>query len=228
MSVVSRPGPPASEDELLSRVDLLAGRDVSWVAARCGLPVPPDLRRHKGWLGQLLEIALGADGGSVDGPDFRRLGIELKTIPVDDHASPRESTWVCTAALDGSMETRWEDSRVARKLACVLWVPILTREGDALAERRIAGPILWRANTSESGVLRSDWEELSGLIRSGQLDRLSARTGEALHLRPKAANNRELVAALDAEGNWTQTNPRGFYLRRGFTSALIQRSLGWA
>lgn len=228
MSFVSRPDPPVSEEELRGRADALAGRDVSWVADRCGVPVPPDLRRHKGWLGQLLEIALGADGGSEDGPDFRRLGIELKTIPVDDRAHPRESTWVCTAALDGSMETRWEESRVARKLACVLWVPILTREGDTLAGRRIAGPLLWRADPSESKVLRSDWEELSGLIRSGQLDRLTARTGEALHLRPKAANSQELVSALDADGNWTQINRKGFYLRRSFTASLIQRALGWA
>jgi len=228
MPVGSRPGPPVSEAELLARVELLAGREVSWVAARCGVPVPPDLRRHKGWLGQLLEIALGADGGSEDGPDFRRLGIELKTIPVDAQASPRESTWVCTAALDGSMATRWEESRVARKLACVLWVPILTKEGDTLAGRRVAGPILWRATPSERQTLRTDWEELSGLVRSGKIDQLSARTGEALHLRPKAANSKELVPALDADGNWTQTNPRGFYLRRSFTSALIQRELGWA
>jgi DNA mismatch repair protein MutH len=205
----------------------LAGRDVAWVAGRLGVPVPQDLRHHKGWLGQLVEIALGADGGSGDGPDFQRLGIELKTLPVDAQASPRESTWVCTAALDGSMASRWADSRAAAKLACVLWVPVLVLEGQALGQRLFATPVLWRADESEAAILRSDWQELSGLIRQGQIDRLDARTGEALHLRPKAANSREMVRALDAEGEWTETNPRGFYLRRSFTARLLRRSLGW-
>lgn len=228
MATPERPGPPSSEEDLLARARALAGRDVAWIAARCGLPVPKDLRSHKGWLGQLLEIALGADGGSEDGPDFAHLGIELKTIPVDERAIPRESTWVCTAALDGSMASRWEESRVAAKLACVLWVPILTRDEDCLAERRLAAPVLWRADPVESGVLQSDWAELSGLIREGKFDRLSGRTGEALHLRPKAANNRALVPGIDEDGNWTEINPRGFYLRRSFTTRLIQRSLGWS
>jgi len=228
MAQQRRPLPPVSEEELLERVRAIAGRDVRWIADQLGVPVPKDLTRHKGWLGQLIELVLGADGGSEDGPDFRSLGIELKTIPVDEKAVPRQSTWVCTAALDGSIASRWEESRVAAKLACVLWVPILTRAGDVLAERRIASAYLWRADSNEAEVLRSDWEELSGLIRAGELDRLDARTGEALHLRPKAANSRELVSALDAEGEWTETNPRGFYLRRGFTTRLIQRALGWS
>lgn len=222
-----RPGPPGSLEELEERARALGGRTVAWLAERCGLPTPPDLRRHKGWLGQLLEIALGADGGSEDGPDFRKLGVELKTIPVDESARPRESTWVCVAALDGSIATSWPESRVARKLNCVLWVPVLSRDGEALGDRRLAAPLLWRPNEQELATLRSDWEELTGLIRAGALDRLSARTGEALHLRPKAASSRDLVPVLDRQGNWTETNPRGFYLRRSFTGALLLRHLGW-
>jgi DNA mismatch repair protein MutH len=222
-----RPGPPETEAELVDRARSLAGRDVRWLAEQVALPVPPDLTRHKGWLGQLVEILLGADGTTDDGPDFRGLGIELKTIPVDERAVPRESTWVCTASLDGSIASRWEESRVHKKLDCVLWVPILTIKGQPLAERQVAMPQLWRANVEEAMTLRGDWEELSALIREGRLDRLDARTGEALHLRPKAAHSRELVPALDQEGNWTETNPRGFYLRRSFTTKLIQRGLGW-
>ena len=85
-----------------------------------------------------------------------------------------------------------------------------------------------KVSEQEETTLRSDWEEIAALIRAGQLDRLDARTGEALHLRPKAANNRELVPALDADGNWTETNPRGFYLRRSFTTRILQDALGWS
>ena len=172
-------------------------------------------------------MARGATAGSRAAPDFPELGIELKTLPVDLQRKPRESTWVCTASLDGSIASRWEESRVYRKLECVLWVPILPMKGQPLAERRGAMPQLWRADVDEAMTLRGDWEELSALIREGRIDRLDARTGEAFHLRPKAAHSRELVPALDQEGNWTETNPRGFYLRRSFTTKLIQRGLGW-
>ncbi len=222
-----RPTAPRDEAELLRRARRLAGRSVEWVASSIGLTTPPDLKRHKGWLGQVVEIALGADGGSYDGPDFSALGIELKTIPVNAEAVPRESTWVCVAALDGSMATRWEHSRPEAKLRRVLWVPILTAPDDQLAARRLAMPMLWTPSEEEEATLRSDWEEIASVIRAGHLDRLDARTGEALHLRPKAANNRELVAALDADGNWTETNPRGFYLRRSFTTRILRNGLGW-
>ena len=228
MSAPVRAGPPGSIAELEARARGLGGRTVSWVAASVGLTTPPDLRSHKGWLGQLIEVALGADGGSIDGPDFLALGVELKTLPIDARAEPRESTWVCSAALDGSIASRWDESRVCRKLACVLWVPVVLLPGQSLGDRRLGAPVLWRPNALEEATLRADWEELSALIRAGDLEHLDARAGQALHLRPKAANAREMVPVLDDSGDWVETNPRGFYLRRSFTARLLKEQLGWS
>ena len=62
--------PPASITELLQRTTAIAGRSLAELAAQLGRPLPDDLRRHKGLVGQYVEFALGADGGNLPQPDF--------------------------------------------------------------------------------------------------------------------------------------------------------------
>ena len=216
------PGPPASEAELFQRADALAGRSLAWVAARAAIAVPADPVRAKGWIGTLLERVLGASAGSKAEPDFPALGVELKTLPVDERGRPRESTYVCTAPLDGSLEARWADAWVRRKLSRVLWVPVVGR--GAIGERRVGAPLLWSPDDEEEALLRADWEELSALIAEGELWQLDARRGRALQLRPKAATGADLAWTVDTDGEWVRQNPRGFYLRASFTAALLSRA----
>lgn len=215
--------PPRTRTELLARAEALAGRTLAWTAAAEGWEVPEDLRRNKGWIGMLLEAVLGATAGSRAEPDFPDLAVELKTLPVDPRGRPHESTYVCTAPLDGTMARRWEDSWVRHKLATVLWVPIVG-QGD-VGSRRIGAPILWSPSADEEAILRADWESISEAIHLGEAWQLEARRGRALQLRPKAASSRDLTWMLDDEGEWAQVNPRGFYLRPGFTREVIARHL---
>ena len=55
---------PASEQELVERAEALAGLSLRELAERWAVPVPPDLRRAKGFVGGLVERALGASAGS--------------------------------------------------------------------------------------------------------------------------------------------------------------------
>jgi DNA mismatch repair protein MutH len=215
--------PPRSAEELLARAEALAGRELRQVAALLGVEVPADQRRAKGWVGALLERALGASAGSRAEPDFPHLGIELKTLPVDASGKPAESTYVCTARLDGTMARTWEESWVCHKLARVLWVPIVGK--GELAGRRVGAPILWRPSPDEEAVLRADWGAIAEAIALGETWQLEARRGVALQLRPKAASGDELTWMVDDEGEWAQVNPRGFYLRPSFTRAIVERAL---
>ncbi len=216
------PAPPADMDELLARAHGLAGRPLAEVAAGLGLATPADTRREKGWIGQLLETALGASAGSAALPDFPRLGVELKTLPVDARGRPRESTYVCTVPLQGA-GFDWATSWVRRKLQCVLWFPVQSETGLALGERRLGMPLLWRPDAEEEALLRRDWEELMDLVCAGRLDEISARHGEVLQIRPKAADSRALTDTVSGEGTTVRTLPRGFYLRAGFTRRIIER-----
>lgn len=213
--------PPLSEAQLLSQAQQLAGYSLGELAAMAKLPVPPDLKRDKGWIGVLLEIWLGASAGSKPEQDFAALGVELKTIPIDSNGRPLETTFVCVAPLTGNSGVTWETSHVRHKLKRVLWVPVEGERSIPLAERRVGAPLLWSPSEEEEHQLRMDWEELMDLIVLGQVERITARHGEVLQLRPKAANSKALTEAVGLHGEPIMTLPRGFYLKKNFTAALL-------
>jgi DNA mismatch repair protein MutH len=217
------PRPPNSEEELMQRAHALAGRQLAEIAGELGLAVPQNQLRHKGWVGQLLERALGADAESLPEPDFRAIGVEMKTLPIDHNGKPRESTYVCTVPLDASLEARWEESWVCRKLSRVLWLPVEAEPLLLLPQRRIGTPLLWSPDADESEALRQDWEELGDMIRMGELELITARMGNVLQIRPKAANSRVHCQSIGADGEAITTHPRGYYLRPAFTHAILQR-----
>ena len=71
---------PQTEQALLEKAQSIAGLTFGELAGELNIPVPPDLKRDKGWVGMLLETALGATAGSKAEQDFSHLGIELKTL----------------------------------------------------------------------------------------------------------------------------------------------------
>lgn len=217
------PRSPENEPQLLARAQELAGFSLGELAARARIAIPKDLKRDKGWVGMLLELFLGAIAGSKPERDFPDLGIELKTIPIDAAGNPLETTFVCVAPLIGNSGVTWESSHVRHKLARVLWIPVEGERQIPLAQRRIGTPLLWQPNPEEEEMLRRDWEELMDLIVLGWVERITARHGEVLQLRPKAANNKALTEAIGEQGQPILTLPRGFYLKKNFTRALLAR-----
>lgn len=215
--------PPATRDELLRQAQSLAGYRLGELAALAGVVTPPDLKRDKGWIGALLELWLGASAGSKPEQDFAELGVELKTIPVDSAGRPLETTFVCVAPLTGNSGVVWENCHVRHKLQCVLWIPVEGERTIPLAMRRVGTPLLWQPSLEEEWQLKSDWEELMDLIVLGHIEEVTARHGEVLQLRPKAANNKALTEAIGKHGQPIMTLPRGFYLKKPFTAALLAR-----
>ena len=215
--------PPRSESELLARADAIAGRTLGDVAAELGLSVPENTRRGKGWTGTVIEHALGASAGSLPEPDFRLIAVELKTIPIGPGRRPLESTYVCTVPLAGGASPNWRDSNVRRKLARVLWMPFEGDRAIPLPERRIGSALLWSPSRDEDSALASDWETLMERVVLGRVDEISAREGECLQIRPKAANAAARRRAIGASGGYEEILPRGFYLRATFTAAILAR-----
>ncbi len=215
--------PPENETILLERAQRLAGYTLGELALRAGLPIPPDLRRDKGWVGMLLERYLGASAGSKPEQDFAEIGVELKTIPIDALGRPLETTFVCVAPLTGNSGVTWETSHVRHKLTRVLWVPVEGERTIPLAIRRVGAPLLWSPSQQEETLLRCDWEELMDMIVLGQVERITARHGEVLQIRPKAANSKALTEGIGENGQPIMTLPRGFYLKKTFTAPLLAR-----
>jgi DNA mismatch repair protein MutH len=146
--------PPESVEQLLQRAESLAGLTLGQLALSLGQTAPQNLRRDKGWPGQLLEMALGANAGSKPQQDFLHLGVELKSIPVDVQGQPLETTYVCVAPLVNITGLRWQQSLVYHKLQQVLWIPVQGDRTLAPADRRIGMPILWRPDAEQQRLLQ--------------------------------------------------------------------------
>jgi DNA mismatch repair endonuclease MutH len=208
--------------ELLDAAHRLAGLTLSELAEQYHLVVPSSLRREKGWIGQLLELALGASAGSKPQQDFPELGVELKTLPIAPNGTPLESTFVCTAPLLNQQQISWETSNVHHKLSTVLWIPIIGDRQQPPGTRLIGSPWIWQPTTEQERLLKQDWEEIMEMIALGNVEAISARHGTILQLRPKAASGRSQTSAIGRDGTLIQTRPRGFYLRSAFTHQLLQ------
>jgi DNA mismatch repair protein MutH len=212
---------PKDLNSLLTNARNLQDKTLAQAAQLLGLSVPDNLHHMKGFIGHLFELLLGADAGCESRPDFTHLGVELKTLPVDAQLRPLESTYVCTVPLQNLRGLYWEQSVPKKKLAHVLWVPVLTEAGVPIAERKILPPFLWKPDSEQEAALKTDFEELIELIATGQLASITASIGSVLHIRPKAAHGKVLTSGIDAEGELSDTLPRGFYLRQNFTRELL-------
>jgi DNA mismatch repair protein MutH len=217
----SRRPAPVNVRELELRAEALFGRTVAELARGLAVELPPDERRAKGFVGQLVERALGADPTAGDRPDFPDLGVELKTVPVDEAGVPVESTFCCSIRMDAADRSRWEESRLERRLRCVLWVPIQAARSAPLPDRRFGRARLWRPSPDELALLRADWEDLMGAIGAGRPP--SAHEGRVLQVRPKAATSEDRTVAPSEDGA-EATLPLGFYLRPSFTRTLLQKN----
>lgn len=216
---------PQTLEQLLSQAQSIAGLTFGELADELHIPVPPDLKRDKGWVGMLLERALGATAGSKAEQDFSHLGVELKTLPINAEGYPLETTFVSLAPLVQNSGVKWENSHVRHKLSCVLWMPIEGSRHIPLRERHIGAPILWKPTAEQERQLKQDWEELMDLIVLGKLDQITARIGEVMQLRPKGANSRALTKGIGKNGEIIETLPLGFYLRKEFTAQILNAFL---
>ena len=216
---------PQTLEQLLSQAQSIAGLTFGELADELHIPVPPDLKRDKGWVGTLLERALGATAGSKAEQDFSHLGVELKTLPINAEGYPLETTFVSLAPLVQNSGVKWENSHVRHKLSCVLWMPIEGSRHIPLRERHIGAPILWKPTAEQERQLKQDWEELMDLIVLGKLDQITARIGEVMQLRPKGANSRAVTKGIGKNGEIIETLPLGFYLRKEFTAQILKAFL---
>ncbi|GGI81476.1 DNA mismatch repair endonuclease MutH [Legionella impletisoli] len=210
-----------SEAELLERCQRIEGLTLAQLAYELKLMIPLSSSHRKGWIGQMVELVLGADAGSLAAPDFSELGIELKTLPLNHLGKPAESTFVTSISLLTIHQENWLTSQCFSKLKRVLWLPIESDKQIPFQERRIGKAILWSPNPEQEKILAADWNELAWMLASGQLEDIHAGIGEYLQVRPKAANKQSLCYGYDREGNKIQTLPRGFYLRSKFTASIL-------
>ena len=218
-----KPIKPHSINELMQRVSNIAGLTLGQLASQYQFKTPAHLLKEKGWTGQLIEYALGATAGSKPTPDFEELGIELKTLPISYKGKPLETTFVSVTPLLNVTGMTWQHSNVRKKLNHVLWLPILGERDIVPFDRTIGSGFLWQPTAEQDAQLQRDWEEQMELIALGRVDEISGHLGDAMQIRPKAANSRIVTDAIGPNGQTIKTLPRGFYLKTSFTGQILKQ-----
>lgn len=217
--------PPKSFEELLENLTRIEGKTIADLALEAQVELPLIPLHGKGFQGELIERFLGASARGLPIPDFPNLGVELKTIPVSENFEPLESTFICSAPLMSKESRRFENSILYHKISRVLFVFLVSPREYTYAQRYVAGYRFWAPSEAELAKIREDYEELMELVALGQVESITARTGVVIQMRPKAADGAALTRCVGPDGTMILTRPRGFYMRRSFTSMLIKRFL---
>ena len=216
---------PDTFEELINSLNSIVGKSISELAKIANVPLPISTTHGKGFTGELLEIVLGATAENRPIPDFPKLGLELKTLPVDKNLVPLESTFFCHAPLTGIRNLNFENSALYSKIKRVLFVVVTAQRDMDFKDRIIAGYFFFTPNEEQLNQIKSDFEELYEMVKTGYVERINARIGQIMQLRPKCANGKALTDCTGPEGEIIKTRPRGFYMRRSFTKELIEREL---
>jgi DNA mismatch repair protein MutH len=211
---------PQSVTILNERAESLSGNTLGQIAHNLNVNLPNNLNFNKGLIGQLIEHVLGASAGNLPIPDFPQLGIELKTIPISPNNKVLETTYVCTAPIPPK-DFHFDHSTVFKKLKNVLWIPYVVYKNEPISSYQFKSPIFWSPTEKQYQILRTDWEELTEMLSLGQFSYISSHIGTSLQLRPKAANSKQMIQVLDEHDNKIKIVPKGFYLRKTFTSNII-------
>lgn len=214
--------PPQDRHELCTRLNMINGYSIRELATLANLELPDSSSSGKGFSGQLIEIFLGAHASNLPLPDFIDLNIELKTLPVGTDLMPQESTFLCGVDMNREGFVPFEKSPLYHKLKTILFVLLLAPKGSPIGDRRVIGYFFFAPHGKTLNLMKSDYNELMGLINEGRAQEINATMGNIIQMRPKAASAKEVTIVRDQEGNNVYTRPRGYYLRRSFTKELIE------
>lgn len=222
-SIVYLP-PPNNQRELIARLDAILGRKLDELSLLAQVPLPSNLS-GKGFVGQICEVYLGAHAGNLPLPDFIDLNIELKTLPINNKWMPEESTYLCMVDLNPQRFISFEQSTLYHKLKHILFVLVLSPKDTLIKDKRIVGYFFYTPSNSELEAFKADYNEFNELIMNGKVNDINGSLGNLLQMRPKASSGKSILSTHDADNNLIYTRPKGYYLRRFFTTKLCQRFL---
>lgn len=223
LSTLNKNSLPIDYQELYHRLDNILGQNVTSLAQMLNIKLDHNNTKIKGYLGQMLELYLGADGSNKADVDFSNLDLELKTISTDENLKPLESPFICSCKLFALDQIDFYQSLLYRKVKKILFVLISGKKHEYLGNKIIKAYFIFTPNAKQLAIIKQDYDELMHYICTGRCNEINATLGTIIQMRPKAANGQIVTSYLDANGTLSYTRPRGFYMRRAFIEHLCQK-----
>jgi DNA mismatch repair endonuclease MutH len=140
--------------------------------------------KNKGSIGTLLEkYWFGIEPNSSPLPDFDKVGVELKIIPLikqKTKISVKERTKVCSIDYKKLIHETWDKSHVKEKLNKVLFIYYLYDKDDIL-QSKIYKIDLWKLNENNNEfIIKIDWLNVQKKVCDGYAHELSESISKVL------------------------------------------------
>jgi DNA mismatch repair endonuclease MutH len=132
----------------------------------------------KGKFGQFIEkYYFGIDNNSDSEPDFKEVGVELKSTPIKELKKggyvPKERLVLNIINYDDILEETWEKSHFLSKNELLLLIIYLYEEDKNFLDYLIKYVTLWKIQDEDRELIRQDWEKIVNKIKDGKAHELS-------------------------------------------------------
>jgi DNA mismatch repair protein MutH len=160
---------------ILRHASLLKGKTLRTLGIRGELDI--DSYKGKGSFGQVLEEGFfHIENNSSPEPDFKEVGMELKTTPMKHSGGKKVSKERLVLNIINYMDAPEKGWRMfADKNSDLLIVFYLWEKDIEFLDYRILKTVRWRFPEDDLRIIREDWNIIEGMIKDGRADQLSER-----------------------------------------------------
>ncbi len=173
----------SSEKSIVSYAQQLVGKTIEDVISLTGEEVKINIR-NKGMIGQFIEeYWFGQKPNSSPLPDFEKVGIELKVIPLIQQIKKiavKERTKVCSIDYKKLANESWDTSHAKLKLNKILFIYYLY-DSNNLLQSKVMKIDLWELdNGTNEIIIKQDWLGVQKTIVDGFAHELSETQSKVL------------------------------------------------
>lgn len=172
-----------SEKSIVSYAEQLVGKTIEEIIISSEKNVEVNIK-NKGMIGQLIEeLWFDQKPNSSPLPDFEKVGIELKVIPLIQQTKKiavKERTKVCSIDYKKIIDESWDTSHAKLKLNKILFIYYLYQSKNLL-QSKVIKVDLWelKQGTNEI-IIRKDWLGVKQNIVDGNAHLLSESQSKVL------------------------------------------------
>jgi DNA mismatch repair protein MutH len=180
--------------------------------------------RLKGKFGQFLEkYYFEIDNNSNSEPDFKEVGMELKSTPLkklkNGEYSPKERLVLNIINYETIVDEKWENSHFLSKNQLLLLVLYLYEAEKSFLDFLIKYVTIWKIQGEDREIIRQDWEKIVNKVRGGKAHELSE--GDTFYLGACRKGHKE--APRKYSSGEIPAKQRAFSFKLRFMKSILKK-----
>jgi DNA mismatch repair protein MutH len=178
----------------------------------------------KGKFGEFLEkYYFGIENNNKSEPDFKEVGIELKSTPLkrlkNGKYSPKERLVLNIINYDNITDETWETSHFLSKNEKLLLIFYLYENDKNFLDYLIKYVSSWELKGGDKEIIKQDWEKIINKIRDGKAHELSE--GDTFYLGACRKGHKEKPRKYGV--NNIPAKQRAFSFKPKFMKSIIEK-----